>query len=383
MDASDPGPGTTEGPGAEAGEAERTARVVERVARSADPSGFVGFDRFMEVALYDPEVGFYARPRSPFGGTGDFYTAPHVHPIFGRTLARRVAQVRAALPRGRPFRLVEIGPGDGSLSALLIDGLGAERTFAEGDAVLLVERSAARATAATQAVRPSAERHGLSVRLAESVGADGPFSGVVVANEVMDAQPTRRLRWSGEHWTELGVRVSDGRLVPAESSRARPVPSPELPHPVEPGTVVEVAPAAESMVREVGDHLVEGELILFDYGMEEPELVRGHPLGTLAAVRGHREARDPLEAPGRADLSAFVNFTRLRAVARRAGLEPISDRRQAESLVEWGLSAEVERSVREGGSPEAEVKVRLAAKNLLFGFERFRALEFAPRPVTS
>jgi len=96
-------------------------------------------------------------------------------------------------------------------------------------------------------------------------------------------------------------------------------------------------------------------------------------------VRGHRSVRDPLATPGATDLSVFVNFTRVRAVATAAGLQELAFRRQAEALGDWGFPRLLEEALRAAPSAEAEVRVRLSAKNLLFGFERFRALELAPR----
>jgi SAM-dependent MidA family methyltransferase len=118
--------------------------------------------------------------------------------------------------------------------------------------------------------------------------------------------------------------------------------------------------------------------LLDDYGMEEDELVRAHPEGTLATVRGHRSDSDAVTRPGESDLSTFVNWTRLRTVARAAGLEVVADRSQAEALGAWGFPRLFDEALARAGSAEAEVRLRLSAKNLLFGFQRFRILELAP-----
>ncbi len=131
-------------------------------------------------------------------------------------------------------------------------------------------------------------------------------------------------------------------------------------------------------MREVADHLVRGVFLILDYGMEENELRRAHPAGTLAAVRSHRSLSDPLDRPGETDLSAFVNFTRVRAAARAAGWSELAFGRQAEALGRWGYPDVLAEELRRAKSPEEEVRVRLASKNLLFGFDRFQALELAP-----
>ena len=367
-------------PRLDAEERRRSDAVVARLRAFADPDGFVPFDRYMELALYAEGLGVYGRERSPLGTEGDFYTAVHVHPLFGETVAERIRTVRRVLGRDRPFRIVELGPGDGTLAATVLGALSSAPEGTHGLDYLLVERSSRLGRTALEKVESAGRAAGVPVRLSSAAGADGPVRGVVLANEVLDAQPARRLRWNGTVWTELGVRVVDGRVVPAESDRVPPVPSPALDPPPRPGTVLEVSPAAEALVREVADHLVEGEFVAIDYGAEESELVAGHPLGTLAAVHRHRTV-DPYEAPGVADLSVFVNFTRVRAAARRAGLEEIAYCSQAEALGFWGLPALVDAAVRAAPSAEAEVRVRLSVKSLLFGFERFRVLELAARPT--
>jgi SAM-dependent MidA family methyltransferase len=352
--------------------AARSRQVVDRLREEPGSGTFLPFDRFMEIALYAEEVGFYHRARPPLGRDGDFYTAPHVHPLFAATVAERIRAVHAAVGAPAAFRIVELGPGDGTLAAGIAGHLATTSPEIE---YVLVDRSPTRAQEAEARVRHAAGS--LTVRGAESLGSLGPFFGALIANEFLDAQPARRLRWDGSSWRELGVRVRDGRVEPAEEPMTRSIPGPALPIPDEADVVAEVSPFAEATVREVADHLSAGAAIFIDYGREEQELLRGHPRGTLAAVRDHRALADPLEAPGSADLSTFVNFTRIRSVARASGLVELSFRSQAEALGAWGFPALLDAAVRSATSPESEVRLRLAAKNLLFGFDRFRVLELA------
>ena len=351
----------------------RTAAILRALETAADPTGFVPFDRFMELALYDPAAGYYGTPRSPLGTSGDFYTAAHVTPLFARAVTEKIRTVRRTFPDAQTFRIVELGPGDGTLADGIARALGPEADRYE---YAIVERSDARAR--DTAARLATANDRLAVRRLVSVGAEGPFPGIVIANEYLDAQPARRLRWNGTEWSELGVEATEGVLRPAERPVTRPVPGAALPTPESPGVVLEISPAAEATVREIADHLTGGTALLIDYGLDESELVIGHPGGTLAAVRDHRAVADPLDAPGTADLSVFDNFTRLRAAARASGLREVSFRSQAEALGDWGFPALLEAAVESAGSAEAEVRLRLAAKNLLFGFDRFRVLELAP-----
>jgi len=356
----------------------RRARILEHLHRSSDPDGFVPFDRFMEIALYGAGVGFYARESSPFGRSGDYYTAAHVSPLFGRAIAERVLSTARALPEQRTLRVLEVGPGDGILGESVVAGIASDPRMRERVEYVLVDRSESLSARAFERVSATGQSVGIPVRAASGVGADGPFMGFVLANELLDAQPARRLQWDGQDWLELGVRPANDGWVSAHAPRTRPIPLPGLPSSATPGTVLEVSPMAEGILREVADHLVAGCFLVLDYGMEESELLSAHPSGTLSAVRRHRVLDDPIADPGSSDLSVFVNFTRLRAVAARAGLREVGFLRQAEALGRWGFPNLLEEAIRTAPSPEAEVRIRLAAKNLLFGFERFRALELAP-----
>lgn len=356
--------------------ARRGGQIRRELDRFASPDGFVRFDRFMDVALYSEGAGYYARGGSPFGPRGDFYTAAHVSPLFGRTIAARLRAVRAALAPQRPFAIVEVGPGDGTLAGSVLAALG-EAGDADGISYHLVDRSRDLAETARRHAEPVARAAGIPLTVDPALGGDGPIVGAVLANELLDAQPVRRFRWTGTEWRELGVRANGDRFEPAEAPVTSPVPPPSLPAPAEPDVVIECSPEAEAWVRGVADALAEGVAEVVDYGMDESELLAAHPRGTLATLRHHRDAGPPWEDPGTRDLSTFVNFTRVRAAAARAGLAEVAFRSQAETLGTWGFPAELERSIRAAASPEEEVRTRLAAKNLLFGFERFRVLELA------
>ncbi|MGP8077773.1 MAG: SAM-dependent methyltransferase [Thermoplasmata archaeon] len=354
--------------------------LLARLRARADPDGFVAFDRFMDVALYAPGLGYYEREVSPLGTGGDFYTAPHVHPLFARTLAREIGSVCERLSASARVRIVELGPGDGSLAAGILEALGESRLAASAEYVLIERSNALRRTALARA-RAAGEAANLPVRESASVAAEGPFAGVVLANELLDALPARRLRRTPSGWAELGVRLEGGRIAPAEKEIVDPVPPPPLPEQAEVGTVVELSSSAEALVREVADHLVGGRFLILDYGMAEAELLAAHPRGTLQAIRRHRAADDPLSAPGETDLSVFVNFTRLRAAARAAGWVETAFRSQAEALGAWGFPELFAAALKRTRSSEEEVRLRLAVKNLLFGFDRFRALELSVPPA--
>jgi len=352
--------------------------VLALLQAASDERGFVPFDRFMEIALYGEGVGFYTRAKSPFGTEGDYYTAAHATPLFGAAIAERFRGVGRATPRTSPFRVLELGPGDGTLGSTVISRLASDADLKDRLEYILVDRSPTLAQRAYDRIRAVGETVGVPVRVAASVGAQGPFHGVVLANELLDAQPTRRLVWDGRRWLEMGIRITSEGIGRTTVPCTRVVPAPDLPAGLPEGTVVEFSPVAEAIVREVADHLASGLFLVLDYGMDERELVTAHPSGTLAGVRRHRFVDDPVAIPGSSDLSVFVNFTRVRAAAAAAGWMELSYRRQAEALGEWGFPRLFEAAIRAAPSAESEVRIRLSAKNLLFGFERFQVLELAP-----
>lgn len=355
--------------------------LVERLRPLADAAGVVRFDRYMEAALYAEGVGYYDRAGPPpFGPQGDFYTAAHASPLFARTIARRIVAEHERMGRPRAFRIVELGPGDGTLAQGLIAALAPSVPAASAWSYRFVERSSSLRARVEERLASAEGTDRVDVRSSASLSADGTFAGVLLANELLDALPARRLVWRGGRWRDLGVRVGPDSLEWAEMGDAEPIPPPALPKGRREGAIVEVSPVAEALLREVGDHLVHGTAIFLDYGFPEDELIEGHPSGTLSAVFRHATLADPLDHPGMADLSAFVNFTRIRAAARAAGLREAAFRRQAEALVDWGFSSVLDEERARSEGDEAKVRLDLAAKNLLFGFENFRVLELTAGP---
>jgi SAM-dependent MidA family methyltransferase len=355
----------------------REARVRKRLFASADGTGFLPFDRFMEIALYDPSDGFYTHGGTKFGPGGDFYTAAHVTPLFGETIGRHIRELYDTAGNPRDYRIYELGPGDGTLGEGIMEGFAHSGPTPNPVEYRIVERSEASRLVSLNRIQKAAQHGGVTVHASASISEGGPFEGVVVANELLDALPIRRLRYEGNHWLELGVRLHDSILDWQASEGVRPRSGPPLPVPAEEGSVFEFSPSAEGLLREIADHLTQGRALFFDYGMEEDELLKAHPGGTLTSVRRHRSVPNPLSSPGLVDLTAFVNLTRIRQCAIRSGLLPLGFRPQREALVEWGFADALEYRVREAASSEEEVRRRLAAKNLLFGFDRFYALEFA------
>lgn len=352
--------------------------IAERLADAAGVDGTLSLTRFMEIALYAPGAGYYALPGRALGARGDFYTAAHASPLFGAAVAERAWAEYLALERPDPFVFVELGAGDGTLAADLLAHLARAGRPLRGWRMVIVDRSATMREASLDRLHRLAAQAAVPLRLLPELSELDPFVGCLVANELLDAQPARRLQWDGAAWNELYVRVEEGRGSWADGRPARePVPGPPS---VESGQrpILDQPVGLRGVLRTVADRLVAGSAIFLDYGMEQAELLRAHPRGTLRAYRGHRELSDPLAAPGSADMSCFVDFTTLRGDASAAGLRLHQERSQAEALVAWGLPELQSAAEAAEPSGQARIQLALAVKNLLFGFERFHAFEWGP-----
>ncbi|WP_428985602.1 class I SAM-dependent methyltransferase [Sphaerotilus microaerophilus] len=298
--------------------------------------GWLGFERFMELALYAPGLGYYSRGDQQFGlmpradgSGGDFVTAPEMSPLFGRALARQVAQ---ALRDTGTSEVWEFGAGTGALAAQLLTTLDELGCAPERYTIVDLSGSLRERQARTVAERAPA----LAGRLRWVSELPAAVEGVVVGNEVLDAMPVALLHWDGEHWFERGVTVgADGSFAWAD----RPT---ELRLPVEgpfvPGTVTELPRIAAGFIRTLAQRLRRGAAFFIDYGFPEHEFY--HPQrtgGTLMCHRGHQADADPLVAVGLKDLTAHVDFTAMALAAQDAGLPVLGYTSQARFLFNCGL----------------------------------------------
>ena len=316
-------------------------RVRQEIARAG---GWMPFDRYMHLALYEPGLGYYARARAPFGlmpgGGSDFVTAPELSPLFGRALA---AQVRQGLQAAGAAEVWEFGGGSGALAEQLLQDLGeavARYTIVEVSAGLAARQ------------RERLARFGSRVAWAQELPAR--IDGVVVGNEVLDAMPARLLAFDGARWHERGVALHEGALAFADRpTDARPPGE----GPFAAGTVTEIHPQAQAFVATLAERLGRGLVLLVDYGFPQDEYY--HPQrtgGTLMCHRAHRADADPLADPGEKDLSVHVDFTAVALAAQEAGLEVLGYTSQARFLLNCGIAGLLE---------AATLRERAAAQKLL------------------
>jgi len=287
--------------------------------------GWLPFDRFMAMSLYEPGLGYYAHHSRKFGAMpssgSDFVTAPEMSPLFGRTLAVQLAQ---ALQACDTAALWEFGAGSGALAVQLLHALGGRVK-----AYHIVELSASLRARQADALAPWGGLVTWHDRLPVQ------FEGVVVGNELLDAMPVQLLRWSGTQWQERGVVNRGGDF--AWQDRPTDL-RPPLQADFEAGTVVELHAQAHAFVRTLAEHLARGAAFFIDYGFPEAEYYHPQRIGgTLMCHRAHRVDADPLRDVGLKDITAHVDFSGIALAAQDAGMTVLGYTSQARFLINCGL----------------------------------------------
>lgn len=355
--------------------------------------GKITFARFMELALYHPDWGYYRAPERRPGRPGDFLTAPEAHPFFGITLARQVAECWERL--GRPSRFVvrEYGAGIGGLAWDIIAGLGREAPACRAALEYrLVEQNPHRLAEALAAF--AAEGLGEVVRGEPAADQLEPIEGVVLANEVADAFGVHRLIWRGGALREGWVVWNGEGFVEAEgdlSAEARAAEPERMLRAagiaLDDGDRIEISPLAAAWFASVARGLWRGYAIVIDYGYPAGDLYRAHRLeGTVRAYRAHTVSDDPFQHVGEQDLTAHVDFSALRRAGEREGLDFAGQTNQGALLASLGMG---DLLVDLGKDPETTLPEYLAAQAAILrlidpgGLGRFGVLIMArAAPVT-
>jgi SAM-dependent MidA family methyltransferase len=355
--------------------------LVARIHAEIERDGPMTFARFMDLALYDPDGGYYRAAAARPGREGDFLTAPEAHPIFGAALARAVADTWDRLDRPDRFVLREHGAGTGPLGLSILDGLRAERPdLAATIRYEPVEVEAAR----LDAIGARFEAAGLGAVLLDTSPAPESVDGVVLANEVLDALPTHRVIGRDGRLREVFVGSADGAFVDVEADPSSPALAERLAADgveLADGQRAEICLALDDWVATAAAGLERGVALFIDYGYPAAELydpVRRRD-GTLRAYLRHRVHDDPYIHVGRQDLTAHVDVTSVERAAAAAGLAHLGTTTQAEFLVGLGTEELLQRIQADPATTlESYLAVRSALLRLLdpAAMGRFRVMAF-------
>jgi len=321
-------------------------RALIRTEVDRAPEGRITFARFMEMALYEPRLGYYRQTPDRPTDAGDFLTAPETHAIFGWTVARRIEQMWAELDRPRPFSLIEFGAGSGTLALSILEGF---RRHGATDLLETVRYQPIESNLNRLAdLRHRFDEAGLAgVLESEAEPPAGLSTGVVLANEFLDALPVHRAVFRGGKLLELYVVWRDGfaevAAEPSTPKLAARLADDGVAGQLAEGQVAEICLGLEPWLDDVAGRLARGYLVVIDYGYDAAELYGPrHLAGTLLGYRGHRVVENPFADPGQIDLTAHVDFTAVAQLAARRGFSAQSLATQQEFLIAAGLESELQ-----------------------------------------
>jgi SAM-dependent MidA family methyltransferase len=357
-------------------QARHYARMHEYLtAQISAAQGWLSFERFMDIALYAPGLGYYSAGAQKLGAGGDFTTAPEISGLFGACVARQCAQVLAAVDQGS---ILEIGAGSGRLAGDILSRL--ETLGQLPRHYWIFEISAD--------LRERQQRH-LAQRLPHLVGRVGwldqppgeSFDGIILANEVLDALPVTRFRWNSNGVDELGVVLENGRFAWA----LRPASAAVTEYCTrlcraaggwDDGYESEYCPRLAAWTQSVTRTLAAGAALWFDYGLPRSQyyLPERHE-GTLLCHFQHRAHSDPFLYPGLQDITAWVDYTSLAEASRAAGFSLAGFTTQSFFLA--GLKVDQEMQDMAAGDANQFARLANQARQLMLPGEmgeRFKAM---------
>lgn len=310
--------------------------LVARIRDEIDRAGPITFARFMEIALYDSEGGYYRASSARPGRGGDFITAPEAHSLFGRAIARHVDDVWVALDRPAGFTIREFGAGSGALAEGILAGLVADGSPLAADVrYRAVEVDPRR----LDELRDRLVTAGLGDRIEADDGA--PIVGIVIANEVLDALPTHRVVRRDGRLREVHVGTSNSGLVDVEDEPSTPALARRLAAEgidLADGQVAEICLATDRWVANAAAGLARGAMLLIDYGHPAANLYDAvrRSAGTAVAYLGQQAHGDLYHAVGRQDLTAHVDVTAIERAAAAVGLHHLGTTTQGRFLAALG-----------------------------------------------
>nr|WP_306268295.1 SAM-dependent methyltransferase [Pararhizobium sp. IMCC3301] len=317
-------------------------RILEDIALT----GPMPLPRYMSLCLGDPEAGYYMR-RDPFGAEGDFTTAPEISQMFGELIGVWLVSAWKALGSPPRTRLVEFGPGRGTLMADCLRSLALQPALLRGLEVEMIDISPV-----LKAAQQSTLMHAPCPIHWHDELQDSALPTLIVANEFFDALPVHILVKTADGLAERHIVAgSQGQLAFADlptSQSVRIAQTEKLP----PGTVFELSPQRNDMATAMAKQLSAhgGAALLIDYGFVQPRTG-----ATFQALVRHQPV-DPLDQPGQADLTALVDFTALANGFRSQGMHVCGPVSQMDFLLDLGL---VQRAAHLGAERDQEARETL------------------------
>lgn len=334
-------------------------KLIAQVKRE----GRITFCAFMRQALYDAELGYYNTERLKIGPAGDYYTSSNVHPAFGAVLARAFAELWNTFIDKQPLTFVEMGAGTGQLAWDVMTAMRDEHDLIfDGLSYVIVESSPAMRARQQERLADFSERvRWQTIRDIER----SPIAGIFFSNELVDAMPVHRIRFTGGRIQEQYVAVENERLALVWGEPSTPKLIDYIRRAgvnFREDQIIEINLEAVSWIESLSRAIERGFLVTIDYGD-----IAGHLYGpdraggTLRSFYRHTLVDSPLERIGEQDITASINFTSLIESGRDFGFETVSYERQTTFLIRNGL---IERIAATASEDADNLNERLAVKNL-------------------
>ena len=336
------------------------------MAEIASNGGWMPFSRYMEMALYEPGMGYYSAGAHKLGSGGDFTTAPELSPLFGAAIVETLLPILEGLQaQGLPTQILEFGAGTGKLAESILTRLH-DLEFSL-DRYDIIEISPDLAQRQEERLKQLAEKLALSTQCNWLSSLPSNFKGIILANEVIDAIPCDAIIFQNDFWYWQGVSVADGKLT---WSLGNPVEQSLLPETLltgnfSEGYVTELHAPANAWMRQVAKHLDTGLFLTFDYGFPESEYYHAQRLeGTLMAHHRHHAIQDPFHLPGLCDLTTHVEWSQIARSALEEEVDDVYLSNQASYLLDAGIG-DIALEIGDPSKPETFLPISNALQKLL------------------
>ncbi|MBI5233552.1 MAG: SAM-dependent methyltransferase [Deltaproteobacteria bacterium] len=319
---------------------------LKEVLRRISGNGPITFAKFMEIALYWSDEGYYASERDHWGKDGDYVTSLDKGPVFSRLIARQIHEMWQILGCSTDFSIIEAGAGRGLLAFGILSAIKKDYPHLyEASTVHIIEKN------------PHLRKPSEKICWHEDLSEHGPdITGCILSNELIDALPFHRLVKRTDELKEIYTGLEHGRLVDIEDSPSTDAFSRYFTRiGIEPRMdyKIEVSLNASEWIRDAGKVLKQGFVMTIDYGLPAADLFSRFPEGTLMCHKRHITNDDPYRDIGGQDITAHVDFTSFVNYGKEAGLIPTGFTTQHYFLMGLGILSEL-CEVRTGGLDDIE-----------------------------
>ena len=349
----------------------------------ASQGGWIPFSRYMEMALYEPGMGYYSAGAHKLGAGGDFTTAPELSPLFGAAIVSAILPVLEGLKaQGLPAKILEFGAGTGKLAESILTRLN-DLGF-QLDGYDIIEISPDLTQRQQERLHKLAAELELSTKCSWLSSLTENFKGVILANEVIDAIPCDAIIYQNGFWYWCGVSFAEDKFF---WKTGKPVEQALLPESLlsgnfSEGYVTELHPQANAWIRQIAKQLDAGLFLTFDYGFPESEYYHPQRIeGTLMAHHRHHAIQNPFYLPGLCDLTTHVEWAQIARSALAENVDDVYLTNQAAFLLDAGIG-DIALEIGDPSNPETFLLISNSLQKLLSEAEMgelFKAFAFSKK----